>query len=261
MFISESEPQYTRDERREIEGIFRDRPTRSQVNFKLVGSSLSLDPKEAINVIGNQTGMNSSVHLFLGGIGVTARDITQLNRELPPIEERLLSERKRIVFAGNGLSNVPLLLAEKYRLGQVEDPPVVVDVFDYYRFLEDFDTFNFDLLRLGVPLPNFFGFFHQNLKDLVQAAKASLVKLVCYYFGISELPNEIKNTMLAINCYGPSYSSIKDQLSMLATKGELYFCSIDLPNKPARIQNFSIKPIPSVETPGFVEGLIFKRLR
>jgi hypothetical protein len=158
---------------------------------------------------------------FIGGFGITWRTIAELEEDLPTITESLLKERGKIVFLGNGFSDVPLLVAKRYQAGLVKVPPVVVDIFDYNLVLEDFEIIKDGFLSKNISSPRPMAECHAKVSRLVKAANQGDLQLIRYYVGSGNVPDQIKEASLLINCFGPNIRSIKEQLSMLGKDGEL----------------------------------------
>ncbi len=156
----------------------------------------------------------------LGGCGVTARTIESTEEIMPGIQDRLDMERGKIVFPGNGLSNVPLIISGKYDERIVKAPPVIVDILDYQLLEQELSRVKseLDTAGLGYLLTEHL----DKLGALNGAHRAGKLLTVNYFFGKEAVPKELTNANLVVNCMGPPLTSISEQLFLLAPNGELY---------------------------------------
>lgn len=157
----------------------------------------------------------------LGGFGITARNLDQLEVTFPGFERRMDTETGKIVFLGNGLSDVPLIPAERYSCGEIEYPPVINDLFDYghlYLDLLDLRT-GFTLKGLRNPFENVIC----RLENLIEQVDLGNVVMKSYFFGSKDVPLEYCDASFAINSFGPPVTTISEQVSILGQGGELYY--------------------------------------
>lgn len=159
---------------------------------------------------------------YLGGTGITGRDIEQLEEYIPTVTQRLKDERGKIVFLGNGVSDVPLIAAINHANGLLTAEPVVVDIFDYELLLDDFNMISLQCTNQGITIPSGFSEHHLKLQALVTAAQQGNLKFINYYVGSGTPPQEIHNADLIINCMGPGRQTGTEQFSLLRIGGELY---------------------------------------
>lgn len=159
---------------------------------------------------------------FVGGDGITYRSIDEIERMIPTVSKRFLRETGKIIFLGNGLSNVPLITAERHLRGKLKEIPVIVDLFDYESLQKDYENIMENCRRNNCVLPLHLQPDYEIARAINQACQEGHLKTVVYYVGSGKIPVDLKGASLAINCMGPNFNSINEQISMLAIGGELY---------------------------------------
>jgi hypothetical protein len=160
----------------------------------------------------------------IGGIGITARTIEEIEKEIPGITSRLYSERGKVAFIGNGFSNVPVeyALRQGHKLGEA---PIIIDMFDYEKVYVDLKRLSIELAQKDVDRT----FIEHNLKcvkEIFKAIQREHIRSVKYFFGDKKLPSVLQNCSLVINCFGPPISTLDEQLDMLMVSGKLYSSGI-----------------------------------
>lgn len=159
---------------------------------------------------------------FVGGAGITYRSIDEIEIIIPTVTKRFLRETGKIIFLGNGLSNVPLTAAERHSEGELKKIPVIVDLFDYESLQKDFENIMENCRRNNCVLPLHLQPDYEIARAINQACQEGHLKTVVYYVGSGKIPVDLKSASLIINCMGPNFNSINEQISMLAIGGELY---------------------------------------
>ena len=90
---------------------------------------------------------------FAGGVDITGRSLTELEAKLPTVSEALRTTIGQIAFFGNGLSDAPLLIVDRYILGEFPPPPIIVDMFDYAKLKEDISSITEDFVNSMIDPP------------------------------------------------------------------------------------------------------------
>lgn len=197
-------------------------PTRTGISYRFVPGSAAflIDPPRQVTT-------NPETRFMVGGSGVSGRTAAQLEQAMPGIGERLAAERGKIVFLGNGLSTVPVEVAEK---GRKSEPPVVADVFDYPAILADFKDLMMALTEDGVDVTQV-PFLLDRIRNALVINKGiadGTIKAVNYIVGSGNPPEELKDADLIVNCYGPSATTtLSEQWSLLKPTGELWMRDLD----------------------------------
>jgi hypothetical protein len=191
----------------------------------------------------------------LGGKGITDRYLDEIDGILPGIKKRVFQEEGKIVIPGNGLSDVPCLLAERYQRGKLHERPVILDVFSYPTLLHDLNEINhvFEVNALLPPAQSDV----RSLTPIVEYIHSGDLIALQYYFGSGKVPSEAKQANLVINCHGPRLETLDEQLALLAPGGELY----------CNLQSYNNEHIPDVPSGyqlrenniGKFKGFIIKR--
>ena len=158
-----------------------------------------------------------SAQKLMGGLGLTGRTVDDSGEW---VEKEALSETSKIVILGNGFSSIPLRLANRHLLGSLAHPPVVLDRINYPNYLADLHRLDEELGLVGLP-PLSKGLHVDVISELVSAHRAGNIRLLEYVVGSGNPPEPAKNAGLAINIYGPSYTSLGEQLSFLRPGGRL----------------------------------------
>jgi len=160
----------------------------------------------------------------IGGIGITARTIEEIEKEIPGITSRLYSEKGKVAFIGNGFSNVPVEYSLKHD-SRLEDTPIIVDMFDYEKAYMDLKRLSVEIAHTDIDKK----FINHNLicaKEIFKAIQREYIRSVTYFFGDKKPPSVLKNCSLVVNCFGPPISTLDEQLDMLMVGGKLYSSSI-----------------------------------
>lgn len=162
---------------------------------------------------------------FRSGFGITNRSTKTLENVFPGLIERVNNETGKIVILGNGASDLPVYLAERYRKGFLKDKPVVIDLFEYNLLLADLRVLKSNFLAANIEFP-----LERELLavEAIQEdiKKGDLVSLL-YEFGSGHVPEEAKGASLAINILGPSNETHEEQLEVLRQGGELLSFAAD----------------------------------
>ncbi len=182
---------------------------------------------------------------FIGGIGIQAYTIDQVNVLLPGVKERLKTVQGQIAFFGNGFSNAPLTLRERKNI----PPPLIVDMFEYPTIYQDYRQLARICERFRLP-------FHipwaKQLVDLIEPINDGSLHAVQHFFrkDPQQLPSALHNLHMAINHLGPPDEAFEEQLTTLAPGGELWIwiTNSELFKKIPR--NFSVQNVRT--TGGFV---------
>jgi hypothetical protein len=172
--------------------------------------------------IHNYLTLNFKGQQGLGGIGITKRLTAEIDSHLPGLSKRLERERGKIVFIGNGVSISPTGIARKYAKKQIDEKPIIVDVFDYFDILDDLNEVNRRFFDSGKESPVHTELI--SLTELVYQIRKGNLEAVRYFFGSGEekVPETLKDSSLVINCNGPPITTLDEQLTMLKIGGELY---------------------------------------
>lgn len=158
-------------------------------------------------------------HEFRGGYNISSRSMDEVRKLIPPIDEYLAEEHEKIVILGNGFSELAVDVAKRFESGQLHDRPVVVDLFDYQKAdldLRDLAT-KFQKQKLPFPLSQ----KATQLREIVDQIEKGNITAVQYTIGEGNPPEVLKNAHLLINIFGPSESTLAEQLSLLGARGKL----------------------------------------
>jgi hypothetical protein len=155
----------------------------------------------------------------MGGHDMTRRTIDDLAVYLPHIKELIEHEQGKIVILGNGLSAIPIDLAERFTSGQVSESPVIVDVVNYELLLEDLKRLREIFEAHGEDYP--FADDLEVVAQIVEAKQNGSLRTESYMVGSGEAPESLLNAGLVINPQGPSLQTYQEQLSYLAENGIL----------------------------------------
>lgn len=172
---------------------------------------------------GSVSGKASSIREQRGGCGIWARTLQEIENELPTVTQELAQARGQVLFLGNGLSDVPLHLADCFQGGKLDRPPVIVDMFSYPALMQDFIRLDEVLRHLSIPPSSLVNFteFYTKLNSLVLACEGGFLKAIEYFVGSGQAPPILNNSSLIINCFGPSAKTLSEQLRFLAPGGKL----------------------------------------
>ncbi|MBN2015448.1 hypothetical protein JW766_01310 [Candidatus Dojkabacteria bacterium] len=146
--------------------------------------------------------------------------------EFPGILERIERERGKILFLGNGLSDIPLIPAALLSKGILDQPATIVDVFDYMLLKDDIYAV-YELLKGNGPIPQNLWYILNKTVFLCNAISLGRLKVIQYCFGTSNIPAELLNSNLVVNLWGPPITTLHEQLALLTVGGELYLKGIE----------------------------------
>lgn len=167
----------------------------------------------------------------VGGIGITGRKFDDIEQDAPDLKELLESVSGKVVFLGNGFSDYPLVVVNRYREKEISEKPVIVDIFDYRLLEENFKEIKMKLEEKGIRIP-------QKLIDdiyVVSAINEAVEKgdliILKYRIGDkeNEVPQELLNSDLVVSVFGPGLSVIREELGFLRKGGRLYFINVEAP--------------------------------
>lgn len=158
---------------------------------------------------------------FSGGLSITQRSIEELEKELPTVKQALMTTQGKIAFLGNGLSPAPLIVAKRYAEGELQEVPIIVDMFDYPKLEEDLRT-----LEVGFKINGLKAFFPfnehiANVTKLNREVRLGNLKAINCCIGKEKLPADLFNLSLAINVFGPNNEALGKQPSLLKQGGQL----------------------------------------
>lgn len=179
----------------------------------------SATPEEYRAVVLESAADRKRKDLIGGGMAITSRTLADVENTFPSITERLDRTRGKIVFLGNGFSDVPLLYAERYEQKLLEEPTVVADLVNYPFALTRLEWLKQSLQESGFAFP-----FENQLattRRLVTAASYGDLQLVQWLLGHEAVPEIVKEAELAINVFGPPVETLPDQLKILKRQGVL----------------------------------------
>ncbi|HET8670123.1 MAG TPA: hypothetical protein VFM05_05685, partial [Candidatus Saccharimonadales bacterium] len=156
----------------------------------------------------------------IGGAGITHRQLSRLEQEIPGIQEVLMSTAGKVVFLGNGLSTAPLELLELRRDNAPEI--VLVDAIDYRLLQTDLHRLqaSFDAALIESPPSLRNALVRCNL--IVKAESEGRLRIVSHIIGDPGLPPEARDADIAVNVYGPPLTTIDEQLLTVKPEGKLY---------------------------------------
>lgn len=159
--------------------------------------------------------------------GVGSIHISSGNLEIciPGITDRINLEKGKIVFLENGLSEIPVSMALKFKEGQLMEIPVIVDIFDYKELLEDLYCLGYEFSQHDIPFP-YLNKLNQTSNICKQITNGNLLA-VNHFVDQKNIPRELKNASLLINSNLPA-STLEKQLLMLAPGGQLYTYQINV---------------------------------
>ncbi len=159
-----------------------------------------------------------------GGCGIRARTLAETEAVFPGIRGELAQVQGRVLFLGNGLSDIPLKPAKRFKRGELTHPPTMVDMFSYQDLLIDFTRLDQTLQRLSIDPATLGNYrdYYQKLSALVLACDDGSLKVIEYFVGSDKPPQTLMDSSLIVNCYGPSGRTLPEQLSFLAPGGRLF---------------------------------------
>jgi len=156
----------------------------------------------------------------IGGSGITARSLEGVEEECPGLENALNTETGKVVVLGAGFSPLADRLAAMRVAEQVQETPVLVDLYNYDAAYNDLVALH-RFIPPGTPAFEKLEHFTEHMKTIVAAIHAGHLKVVTYLVGSGNVPDELRNASLIINMYGPRGNTLSDQLAMLAPGGRL----------------------------------------
>ena len=187
---------------------------------------------------------------FRGGVGITYRDLEEVEELMPGMRWEIQNINGKIVFLGNGFSLLPLLAAKEYAAGKVSEPPVIVDLFDYGLVQKQLLLLQAECKRQKVSFP--FSEELKNVSELLEASNAGLLKMVRTVIGFDETPPSIQSADLVINCFGPNLNErYKIQLNLLKKQGKLFFSGFE---SGYAIQEITENPNFTIQERGSISG-------
>jgi len=191
---------------------------------------------------------------FTGGYGITKRSIDVLQQELPGVEQMLAKAQGKILFLGNGLSEVPLIISSRYGKGKFREPPIIVDMFNYFLLDRDLELLSETIKQKGLPPLDRLVQSKQSTARLCEAIQKGSLKAVNYYFGQGNPPDSLVGAQLIINSYGPPSNTMGEQIGLLKIGGQLY-TTYDKYDPPSGF-NKQIIPSPDPNHPRLVAACI-----
>jgi len=194
--------------------------------FSLQGITSTFDEEQRKEIIFEGREWKSKENI--GGFGITARGLDELEEVIPGVSEELLSQQGKIVFVGNGLSTAPVEILQK--LGTSAAPEIVlVDLFDYGALHQDLKRLKEQFDQKGVQWPNDLNDKLIKSAALVEQIKLGKVKTVKYILGDGNPPEEMRNADLMVNSFGPPEQTLHEQIQCLKVAGRLFTSSRELP--------------------------------
>lgn len=160
---------------------------------------------------------------FTENMVITSRSSRTIEGIIPGLIERITKEEGKILFIGNGLSDIPLVASQKDRVGL---ELIVVDIFKYQDLTDDLQRFHDALTEQQIPEPLNLRLYLRGATQLSQAIKTGSLKFVYYCFGSNTIPRSLLDADLVINIVGPSIETISEQVQLLRIGGELYISGI-----------------------------------
>jgi hypothetical protein len=140
---------------------------------------------------------------------------------MPGFAARLAGERNKIAILGNGLSNLGVGLAERHACGTLHDVPVAVDLIDYDLVLKDLQALSDRITSAGLRFP--FAADLNTVEAMLQWRAQGHLEIVKHCFGRDpQKSDKMSGASLAINSFGPPFSTLAEQLNLLARGGELW---------------------------------------
>ncbi len=159
---------------------------------------------------------NDAKNPTVGGLGITTRSIEEINRLMPYVADELLQEKGKILFLGNGLSCAPLSVAENNPTATI----IINDIFDYILIQQDLHNISKGLRHNE--LIDIFAAERHAVKAINAYIRTGQIHCCNYQFGKNNLPEELLDARLAINCHGPPFSTLDEQLQTLTIGGKLF---------------------------------------
>lgn len=176
---------------------------------------------------------------YVGGSGITKRNMDELRVLCPPIDDAIAHEKGKIVILGNGFSSLPLHLTERQKETSFSSPPVIVDLFDFRAVQTDLLELQERLSGEGLNFPARLELARVN--DIVAAMDSGIIRAMQYVVGSGNPPAEVKDADLIINTMGPHVGTADEQLSYL-TQGGCLLMSYDLQDRVIS-SKFSLTPV------------------
>lgn len=184
-------------------------------------------------------------HEYIGGCGITSRSLDDVREEFPLIDEILAEARGKVVILGSGFSTLALDFAKLHTIGQLGDPPILVDLFDYRDAEKDFSNLRARFGERRIDFP--FSQQTRNLTDIVTAMDSGHLSSIKYRVGDDAPPRAILDADLVINIQGPPpHSLLAEQLSLLRIGGR-FVTQTDL-RKVSLENGFNLRSIPKSRT-------------
>lgn len=190
-------------------------------------------------------------HEHIGGFGITARDMPEMEELCPPLPEALRTEHGKVVVLGSGFSTLPAELASMHKAGQLNERPVIVDLFDYRQAHTDFLELQRRFTEAGLDFP--FAMDLARLTDIVTAIDEGDLEAVRYTVGTGNPPQATMNASLIVNIFGPPDHTLWEQLSMLKPGGKLLSNS-DFQGSPLG-SDFKVEGILQLDKRGYASSV------
>ena len=155
----------------------------------------------------------------VGGYGITARDLSTTVSECPSLMPYLEAVRGKVVVLGSGFSELPILLADMYVAGQIDQPAVLVDLFDYIVARKDLHNLQQLFIARGLEFP--LSTELERCDAIAAAIEHGDLRSEQYLVGSGTIPAACQDAHLIVNVYGPPETSAVEQVGMLAPGGTL----------------------------------------
>ncbi len=171
--------------------------TKSGIQFKINGGQVIVYPPGA------------ETEISVGGFGITDRSVVKMDEEAPGLSELFNNAQGHVIFVGNGFSDYPLSLAERYKQGEISHQPIIVELYDYRLVLEDFTNLRRAFEKGGFEFPSELEGPYQTVKRIVDAMDAGLITSFTYSMDLLKQALEASNSF---TYQGITYKKPKDIL-------------------------------------------------
>ena len=155
----------------------------------------------------------------VGGYGITARDLPTTASECPSLMPYLSQTTGKVLVLGSGFSELAVLLADMYAAEELDEPAVLVDLFDYIAAREDLHHLHDMFTARGLEFP--LSVELERCDAIAAAIERGDLRAEQYLVGSGSIPAGCQDAQLIVNVYGPPEASAAEQVRMLAPGGTL----------------------------------------
>lgn len=186
----------------------------------------------------------------IGGYDMTRRTLDDIEGYIPGITEQLDKETGKIIILGNGLSPLAADIGDRFAKGQFVESPVVVDLIDYDKLLQDLEEIDKRFQEKNLLNP-----YADDLKTIariVEVKQAGHIRTEVYMVGSGVPPGNLSDASLIINAQGPSLRTLAEQVSYLTSGGTLALSESLKGVDTSTLENVTVVPLGKSSAVGFL---------